>query len=394
MNQQFEQIIDRKNTRAAKWDLVKQLYGSEDVLPMWVADMDFQAPEAVTSALSKRAEHGIFGYTMTDKEINKAVTDWLSYKHEWEIHNSWLLYSPGVITTLHMAIQTLTEKGDKVMIQTPVYPPFYQIVNIHERQLVKNQLQLVDGKYEIDFEDMENQFKKGVKAFILCNPHNPVGRVWTRTELEKMISLCLKYNVYILADEIHADLVYEPNKHIPIASLNDAVLQQSVTCMSPTKTFNLAGLQVSYAVIPNKEIRKSMEERFHMQGIHGLNTMGIVALEAAYNEGKQWLTNLSEQLKVNLDYVTSSLEQRDDISVIKPEGTYLVWLDFRALNLSQDELRKFLQEKAKIGLNDGITFGDEGTGFMRINIATPLELVKEGIQRLIAALDERKKEEE
>ncbi|MFC4404815.1 MalY/PatB family protein [Gracilibacillus xinjiangensis] len=394
MKQHFEQIIDRKNTRAAKWDLVKQLYGSEDVLPMWVADMDFKVPQAVADALSERAKHGIFGYTMTDRELNKLVVDWVSYKHNWDINNNWLLYSPGVITTLHMAIQSLTEKGDKVMIQTPVYPPFYQIIQTHGRTLVTNELQLKAGKYEIDFADMEEKFKEGVKAFILCNPHNPVGRVWTKSELEKMISLCKKYHVFILADEIHADLVYEPYKHISIASLDEDILQQSITCMSPTKTFNLAGLQISYAIVANKEIRKQMEEMFHKQGINGMNTMGITALEAAYKEGKQWLTNLIEQLKINLDYVIERLYKRNDVNVIRPEGTYLVWLDFRALGISQDELKKFLQNEAKIGLNDGVSFGEEGTGFMRINIAAPFEIVKKGIDRLTNALDKQNKKEE
>ncbi|KAB8131820.1 putative C-S lyase [Gracilibacillus oryzae] len=394
MNQHFEQIIDRKNTRAAKWDLVKQLYGSEDVLPMWVADMDFQIPPAVSNALSERAKHGIFGYTLTDKTFSQSVVDWINYKHKWSIKSDWLLYSPGVITTLHMAIQALTEKGDKVLIQTPVYPPFFQIVKTHERQLIENELLLTNGKYEIDFRDMEEKFKQGVKAFILCNPHNPVGRVWTKDELEKIIALCKKYNVLILADEIHADLVYEPNKHIPIASLDEEILQHSITCMSPTKTFNLAGLQASYVVTANKTIRKEMEEMFHKQGIHGVNTLGITALEAAYNDGRQWLTQLMEQLKTNLDHVIEIFDNRTDVNVIRPEGTYLIWLDFRSLNMSHEELKKFLQKDAKIGLNDGVSFGEKGTGFMRMNIATPLALVKDGVERITTALDNRKKEEE
>ncbi|SHM92034.1 MalY/PatB family protein [Gracilibacillus kekensis] len=387
MHFSFDKHIERRNTRAVKWDLVKSLYGDEDVLPMWVADMDFEAPPAVTQALTERAKHGVFGYTFTDIALQDTIIDWLTYKHNWEVNRASILYSPGVIATLYMAIQTFTEVGDKVLIQTPVYPPFYDIVKNHDRKLEKNQLVLDGDTYKIDFDDFENKLKQGVKAFILCNPHNPVGRVWTKGELTRMVDLCKKYDVLILSDEIHADLVFSPNQHLPIANIDPEMKDNIITCMSPTKTFNLAGLQVSYAIVSNKQKREALEKTFHKQGMHILNTMGITALEAAYEDGRNWLNGLMEQLQVNLNYLTKAFSSHKEVKVFQPEGTYLVWLDFRSLNLSQDDLKKFLQNEAKVGLNDGASFGEEGNGFMRMNIACPLESVKEGTNRIIRALN-------
>lgn len=383
----FDDQIERRNTRAVKWDLVKALYGSEDVLPMWVADMDFEVPIAVKDALIQRAEHGIFGYTFTDNALQHTITSWLEYKHNWKVKSASILYSPGVITTLYMAIQTFTGKGDKVLIQTPVYPPFYDIVKKHDRELVTNQLIVRDNRYEIDFEDFEAKLQQGVQAFILCNPHNPVGRVWSQKELEQISALCKQYNVMILADEIHADLVYQPYKHIPIAKIDTEMTDQIITCMSPTKTFNLAGLQASFAIVSNKQKREELEKTFHKQGIHMLNTMGITALEAAYNDGREWLNQLLDQLRTNIDYVEKAFADHDKVNVFRPEGTYLVWMDFRKLGMSQDKLKEFLQKEAKIGLNDGVSFGEEGTGFMRMNIACPLAIVKEGTSRIMNALE-------
>ncbi|MFD2656022.1 MalY/PatB family protein [Gracilibacillus thailandensis] len=383
----FDKKIERRNTRAVKWDLVKSLYGSEDVLPMWVADMDFEVPPAVKDALTERAQHGVFGYTYTDNALQNTITDWLEYKHDWKVKSASILYSPGVIATLYMAIQTFTDKGDKVLIQTPVYPPFYDIVKNHDRELVTNSLIVQENRYEIDFEDFEAKLQQGVKVFILCNPHNPVGRVWTQAELEKIVALCKKYNVMIFADEIHADLVYHPNKHIPIAKIDEDMEEQIITCMSPTKTFNLAGLQVSYVIVANKQKRDALEKTFHKQGMHILNTMGITALDAAYNNGREWLEQLLKQLQTNIDYVVNTFANHPKVKVFRPEGTYLIWLDFSKLELSQDELKEFLQTRAQVGLNDGASFGEEGSGFMRMNIACPLDIVKEGTTRIKNALD-------
>ncbi|RCW66931.1 MalY/PatB family protein [Saliterribacillus persicus] len=387
MNNFFDQSINRLNTRAVKWDLVEALYGNKDVLPMWVADMDFQIPSAVTDALVKRAQHGVFGYTFTDKKLDDTIKSWLTRRHNWDISSAWLLYSPGVIASLHMAIQALTKEEDKVLIQTPVYPPFYSIVEKHNRTIVKNELKFENGKYQIDFEDFEAKLKQGVKAFVLCSPHNPIGRVWTAEELEKMGDLCEKYDVLIFSDEIHADLVYKPHVHVPISTINDQIKSRTITFMSPTKTFNLAGLQVSYVVAPNKNLREALKEMFETQGMHMLNTMGVTALEAAYTNGDIWLDQLIDKVHENINLVIDAFSQREDVTVIRPEGTYLIWMDFRNLNLTHSELKKFLQESAKVGLNDGESFGESGSGFMRINVACPTIVVEEGIKRIITALD-------
>lgn len=387
MDSHFDRQMMRENTRSVKWDLRKAIFGSEDILPMWVADMDFLVPDQVKKALIKRAGHGIYGYTFTDPSLNKLVTKWLMERFQWKVGASSIIYSPGVIPTLNMAIQAFTEIGDPIMIQTPVYPPFHDSIKNNQREIVENPLILNNNKYEIDFHDMEEKIKNGVKAFILCNPHNPVGRVWTIEELTKMAELCQKYNVLIFSDEIHADIIYSGHQHIPIASINDEIANRTITCLSPTKTFNLAGLQVSYAVVKKEEMRKQLEKAFHKNGIHMINTMGITALEAAYTHGHQWLQELVEYLETNVELLEYSFDNTE-IQVIKPEGTYLVWLDFRALGMEHEDLKNWLITKAKVGLNDGLTYGEEGEGFMRINIGAPRSQVTQAIHRIKHAIKE------
>lgn len=382
----FEKFHRRTGTRSVKWDLSKTLFGSDEVLPMWVADMDFTIPQPITDALVERAKHGIFGYTAIDEQINESVSNWLARRHQWKIQHEWLSFSPGVISSLHMAIQALTKPDDSVLIQTPVYPPFYDIVKKHDRNLVTNALNLVDNHYEIDFEDFEQKLQQGVKAFILCNPHNPVGRVWTKAELRKMAELCLTYDVLIFSDEIHADLIYSDYSHTPIASLTEEINKQTLTFMSPTKTFNIAGLHTSYVITADKEKRDKVNNCFEKQGIKMLNTMGVVALEAAYNDGEGWLEELRSVLEEHKHILIDRLSETDLIEVIPPEGTYLVWLDCRKMGLDNKELKHFMQNKAKVGLNDGLSFGNEGEGFMRINIACPRQTLEEGINRIITAL--------
>ncbi|MBA2175778.1 pyridoxal phosphate-dependent aminotransferase [Halobacillus locisalis] len=384
----FEQVTPRKGTRSVKWDLLKYMYKDEEVLPMWVADMDFKTPEAVTEAISKRVEHGIFGYTWPDEDVKAQIKDWIQKRHDWEVQPSWITYSPGVIPSLHMIVQSLTDIADHVLIQTPVYPPFYSVVKDHGRHIVKNPLQFSNGQYTIDFEDFEEKIKENdVKMFILCNPHNPVGRVWTQDELTKMKDICVAHDVLIVADEIHADLVYKNHKHIPMASLSEEANNQTITCLSPTKTFNLAGLQASYVITSNEEMRKKLDKQFHNQGMMMLNTLGLTALESAYKCGADWLDELLETLETNRDYVEARFhEETDTVQVIHAEGTYLLWLDCRDLGMAHEDLKTFMQEKAKVGLNDGASFGDEGEGFMRINIAAPFSIVEEGVTRIINAV--------
>jgi cysteine-S-conjugate beta-lyase len=382
----FETVHDRRKTRSVKWDNLQALYGGEDVLPMWVADMDFQSPRAVIHALKDKAEHGIYGYTMTDASIAKVVSRWVEKRHGWRIKPSWLLYSPGVVTSLHMAIQTFTNPGDQVIIQTPVYTPFYSVVKQHERKLVENPLLEDNGVYTMDLEHLETCFRNGAKAMILCNPHNPVGRVWTKQELEQLAALCQTYDVLLLSDEIHADLIHSGHQHIPIASLSEDMSKRTLTFLSPSKTFNIAGLQVSYAIVQEEEKRQQLQETFTKQGIHMLNTMAVAALEAAYTEGEEWLTGLLDILAVNKQLVEEALADTPLIKPIPLEGTYLIWLDCRNMKLNQKDLMDFFANKAKLGFNGGEQFGDAGTGYVRMNIACPPETMRDALQRLMNSL--------
>ncbi|MCP3028284.1 PatB family C-S lyase [Halobacillus sp. A5] len=390
---QFSNVIQRKGTRSVKWDYAEQLYQDKDILPMWVADMDFQVPEAVISDLKERVDHGIFGYTMPDENVKHTIIEWLSKRHQWKIKEDWITYSPGVIPSLHMTIQALTNKGDHILIQPPVYPPFYSVINDHERKVVKNPLIYNKGRYTIDFEDFEKQIiENEVKMFILCNPHNPVGRVWNEEELLKMGEICLNHNVIIVSDEIHADLVLDEHKHLPVASLTEKLNEQTVTCFSPTKTFNLAGLQASYLVTSSKDKREKIKSHFDKQGMHMLNTLGLTAMESAYLHGEDWLEGLLETIEANRDFVMEQFEENtNQIKVLPLEGTYLLWMDCRSLNMSQAELKSFMQKQAKVGLNDGVSFGEEGEGFMRMNLAAPPNIIAEGVNRILNAIREKPK---
>lgn len=384
----FKKVHNRKNTRSVKWDMLEPIFQTDDVLPMWVADMDFKAPQAVNEALKARAEHGIYGYTVIDDNVKNTVVNWVSKRHNWKVKQDWLSFSPSVVVSLHMAVQAFTEPGDNILIQTPVYTPFFNVIKAHDRQVVESPLSLKDNYYHIDFNDFEEKLKQGVKAFILCSPHNPVGRVWTKVELQEMARLCLKHDVFIISDEIHADLIDPGLTHTPIASLSDEVAKQTITCMSPSKTFNLAGLQASYMVTSNKERRDTVNEQLSQQGHSMLNTMGSTALEAAYLHGEEWLDDLLHVLKKNKDYATKMLEENTDVlRVIRSEGTYLLWIDCSKMELDNESLQKFMIEKAKVGLNAGSAYGEDGKPFMRMNLACPRETLEEGVKRIIDAVN-------
>lgn len=386
----FNTVNNRKHSRSMKWDQLEAIFQTEDILPMWVADMDFKAPEEVNDALIDRAKHGIYGYTVIDDDVKNSVINWVKKRHKWTIKPDWLSFSLGVVTSLHIAVQAFTKPNDKVLIQTPVYTPFFNVIEAHGRQVVKNPLVRKKDKFKIDFDDLEEKLSQDVKAFILCSPHNPVGRVWTKEELNKIGALCLKYNVLILSDEIHCDLVYSGHKHIPIASLSEEIASQTITFMSPSKTFNLAGLQASYMVISDPEKQVKIESWLNKQGLNSLNTMGITALEAAYTYGETWLEELLELLAENQHYVITMLaEHAKELTVIPSEGTYLMWINCANLNMKPDELRKFMIEKAKVGLNPGMGYGVEGAEYMRINIACPRATLEEGINRIIKAIKNR-----
>ena len=382
----FEQQINRLNTDSVKWNALKAVYDAEDILPMWIADMDFASPPEIQEALRKRVDHGLFGYGIASDDMKTAVKDWMKNRFSWEILEEWLLPSSGVVSAIAFSIQALTEEGDKVLIQPPVYSPFYSMISSNNRELVKNSLVLKNGKYEIDFIDFEEKLKTGVKLFILCSPHNPVGRVWSNEELEKIGELCERYGVYIVSDEIHADLIYEPNKHHSIASINSELQDRTITCIAPSKTFNIPGLQASIMIIPNEEIRKKIQNVQEKIAFHGLNIFGNTAIEAAYKFGEGWLEELLVYLKENIKYTVKFIEaELPELNVIQPEGTYLVWIDCRGLGLSENELNDQLIQKGKLALVAGSNYGEEGTGFIRMNIACPRKMLDDALQRLKVA---------
>lgn len=387
MSYLFDEIIDRKNTDSLKWDYCKQRFGRADVLPMWVADMDFKSPAPITDAIMRRAEHGIFGYTEVSERLLHAFTDWVRRRHNWLIDNRWIVHSPGVVTSVITAILAFTKPGDRVLIQTPVYYPFYSSARDNDRELAINPLRNSDGHYEIDFADLEKKLADNVKLMIFCSPHNPIGRVWRLDELEEVLRLCRKYDVIVVSDEIHSDLVYKGHKHIPIASLSEEASKSCITLMSPTKTFNIAGLSVSAAVIPDTGLRQRFISTLNKNGANMPNIFGFAAAEAAYTQCENWLEELLKYLEGNLEmlveYFSNYIPQ---IKVIRPEATYLAWLDCNELPVAAEKLKEFFTYEAGVVLNEGTIFGKEGYGFQRINFACPRPLLTEGLERIRKAV--------
>lgn len=392
MKYDFNKIINRNNTRSLKYDFAKERNMPEDLLPLWVADMDFQTSPEIIEALNKAVSHGIYGYSEGKEEYFDAVYNWYNDNFNWQVKKEWLIKTPGVVFAIVLAINALTNEGGSVLIQNPVYYPFTEVIIDNNRKLVNNSLVRNGKKYEIDFEDFEKKIKENnVKLFILCSPHNPVGRVWKKWELEKIGDICLKHNVKIVSDEIHSDFVYPENKHIVFSSLDEKYQNITITCTAPTKTFNLAGLQITNIFIPNLEIRKKVLKQLDRVGYSQVNLMGLVACEAAYKYGRQWLNELKEYLLDNLNFLRDYLETNiPQIKLIEPEGTYLIWLDCSALGFEDKELEKFIVEKAKLWLDSGYIFGKEGEGFQRINIACPRETLKKALEQLKEAVDEIK----
>lgn len=383
----FNKKRNREHTSSVKWGLTKQIFGTEDVLPMWVADMDFSPPTEVKDALQERVDHGVYGYTFSPPSTTEAIQLWLKKRHSWEINSSWVLYSSGVVPSISIAIEAFTAPGDKVMLQSPVYTPFFEMIEKNNRNIINTPLKLINNRYEIDFTLLENHLKDGVKLFLLCNPHNPSGRMWTREELNKIGELCYQYNCLILSDEIHSDLILE-KKHVPIASLDEKFKDIVITCIAPSKTFNLAGLQASAVIIPDAQHRKAFKKVQERQGFFSLSTFGIIGMEAAYRFGEQWLEELLAYLKENVRTVKEYIDAHiPGISVMEPEGSYLIWLNCRELHLSDDEMKERLLIKGKLALEPGPKYGPGGEGFVRMNIACPKEVVLEGLGRLKKALE-------
>ena len=385
----FDEVIDRKNTASLKWDCCKQRFNKEDIIPMWVADMDFKSPDRIIQAIIKRAEHGVYGYTESSEKLARTIMNWLAKKHQWNVEKSWIVHTPGVVTSLNAAILSFTNVGDKILMQTPIYYPFYSSIQDNLRELVTNPMKNIDGFYTMDFDDLEKKLAHGVRMMILCSPHNPIGRVWRQNELEKVARLCKKYNVILISDEIHSDIVYKGYKHIPIASLGEEECLNSITLISPTKTFNIAGLCQSSAIIANEQYRRKFKNTINRTGAGMLNIFGLEAADTAYSCCEDWLEELMSYLQSNLDIVEEYFEKHiPQIKVIKPEATYMVWLDCNQLPLEMEKLKDFFTLNAGIGLNDGITFGKEGFGFQRLNFACPKTLLMEGLERIEKAVTE------
>ena len=383
----FDKIIDRTNNFSAKWSEMNKNFGTNDLLPMWVADMDFLTAPCVMEALKDRLEQGIFGYTTRPSSYNESIVNWLDNRFSWKINQEWLMFSPAVITSISLLIQNLTQKNDKIMIQEPVYSPFHNIVESNERNLVISPLvKLDDGSYVMDYEDIEAKIKD-VKVFILCNPHNPVGRVWTREELTRLGEICLKHNVLVISDEIHSDIILKNHKHTPFASISKEFRENTITCMAPTKTFNLAGLQSSFLVISNPYYYEVMDKAFSILDIKRNNAFSLVATEAAYNYGEDWLYELIKYIEDNVDFAIDYIKNHiPQLKVKKPEGTYLLWVDFSNLNVDKKDLKNALINKGRIALSDGSSFGIGGDGYYRINLACPRSMVLEGLKRIEFAI--------
>ena len=388
MSYNFDEIIDRRNTDCLKYDFAVERGKPADVLPLWVADMDFRtAPHIIEKAVAD-ASLGIYGYTESKDDYFQAVANWYSTYFDWNVEKKWLVKTPGIVFAIGLAIKALTKEGDGVMIQQPVYYPFSEVIKDNDRKLVNNALVLRNGHYEIDFEDFEQKIiQEQVKLFVLCSPHNPVGRVWTKEELQKVGEICLKYGVKVVSDEIHSDFVYGDRKHYVFTTVDPRFEEFSIVCTAPSKTFNLAGLQASNIFIPNVQIRKAFLKQMSAVGYSQLNMIGLHACKAAYETGREWLEELKVYLKGNLDFVREYLEQNlPQIKLIEPEGTYLIWLDCRALGLPEAKLEHLIVHEAKLWLDSGAIFGKDGEGFERINIACPRAILEEACKRLCRAV--------
>lgn len=387
-NLDFDKIIDRRNTRSLKYDFAERRGMPADVLPLWVADMDFETSSYIEDALIERVKHGIFGYSEVKTDYFEIVRGWLKKHHNWDVQEKWLVKTPGVVFALAMAVKAYTEPGDGVLIQLPVYYPFSEVIEDNGRRVVSNTLYLGgDNRYRIDFEDFEKKIAdEKIKLFFLCSPHNPVGRVWTAEELERLGDICVKHGVTVVSDEIHQDFVFR-GRHTVFAGLKKEFENISITCTSPSKTFNLAGMMMSNIFIPNRELRAKFKKQLDAAGTSQLGVMGLVACEAAYGKGEQWYRAMLSYVADNIEFIRQYVSEKlPNVTMTDTEGTYLVWLDFRKTGLSVSELDDLIIHKAKLWLDSGKIFGECGNGFQRINAACPRSVLKEALDRIRAAL--------
>jgi cysteine-S-conjugate beta-lyase len=392
----FDQICNRRDTDCLKWDMMESIFGIGDLIPLWVADMDLPVAKPITDALKKRVEHPFYGYSQAGTNVLNSVVERMKRKFNWDIKPEWIVFTPGVVPALHVAVRSLTHPGDEVILQEPTYHPFFPVVLNSGCKIVNNGLILNNNRYEMDYKGLEDKFHSKsrsfheagrVKTIIFCNPHNPVGRLWNRDEIIKMGEIVIDNGAVVISDEIHCEILFKKQKHIPFASISKKFEQNSIVCMSPSKTFNLAGLEVSTIIIPNKKLRENFINT--RSGIvPNPNLFGYIALEAAYRHGDEWLEQVLDYLQNNLDFLKEYIENKiSNIKVIEPEGTYLIWLDCRDLGLDNVTLSNFMKKEARVGLEDGFIFGESGSGFMRMNIACPRSILNEALKRIEKAVN-------
>jgi len=376
----FDKVISREGTHTEKYESREYKFGTVDVMPLWVADMDLPTSQAIQEALLKRVKHPIYGYTGHYDAYFKSIQRWMQHSHGWQVKREWITPINAIVTGLNLAVEALSKKGDGIIIQPPIYPPFYYAAKNHGRKMLENELKIVDGKYEIDFEDFEKKAKEA-KVFLFCSPHNPTGRVFTKEELEKLAKICKENSVIIVSDEVHADLVYEGISHIPIASLNEAK-DITVTLNAPSKTFNIAGIVNAYAIIENDSLRRKFSEVFARFSLTQHTPISLVSTVAAYEKSDAWLVELLKYLKANHEYILERLEAMPKIKAMPLEATFLLWLDCKELGFSDEKLEEFFVKEAKLGLNTGVSFGKGGVGFMRLNFAVSRSVLEEALDRL------------
>lgn len=387
MKYDFDEIIDRSNNRAAKYDERVKKFGTSEVIPLWIADMDFRTAQPIIDACKRKAEEGIWGYTSRPDSYFKALQEWEKRRNQWDLDVSLMSWSLGVVPALSSIVKIFSHTGDKILIQTPVYPEFYDVTEAWERVVVENKFIEKNGKWYIDFEDFEKKAKE-CKIFLLCNPHNPLGIVWEPEELKRMAEVCIANDVLIVSDEIHSDLIFHGKKHTPTETLSKEIAEKVITCVSATKTFNLAGLQASTIIFPNEQMKQKFDRFWMNMDIHRNNAFSSVAMEAAYNEGEEWLTQLLVYVSENFDFIKKYFDE--NIPKIKPnvpDATYLIWLDCRGLGMTNEELRDFMVHKAGLGLNEGCSFGRSLSGYMRLNAACPRSVLEQALKQLKEAVD-------
>jgi len=379
----FDEIVQREGTNSLKYDAREMFFKSKDALPLWVADMDFKTPDFIVKAIKKRLNHEIFGYTFRPHSYFQSIMDWMKRRHDWEIQKEWISFSPGVVAGLTFAIETFSNPGDEVIVQPPVYFPFFDCVKGTKRKMVENPLKIENKRYTFDFKDLKSKITDRTKLLLLCNPQNPGGMVWTRKELEELTTICLENDVMIISDEIHSDLIFEGQKHIPLATISEKVAQNCMISMAPSKTFNVAGLTSSVVIIPNKTKFARYERAIGVGHLGMGNIFGSIALEAAYTHGHEWLGQMLAYLWDNYLFLEDFFEKRlPRVKVMKPEATYLIWLDFRDYGMKNDDLMKFTIQNANVALNDGGRFGTGGDGWLRINIGCQRSTLQEALESL------------